>query len=240
MLVIRDGDQTYFRVLDLSHNNLNGIIPESLSLWKWIPCLLLSSHWKHYSKQQSDTQVEYHCSGCQTFSLAIIAFQGIIEATNDFDIRYCIGTCGYGSVYRVQLPSGKIVALKKLHRREAEVPAFDRSFKKAKMLSEIRHKNIVKLHGFCLHNRCMFLIYEYMPRGSLFSVFKDDVEAAEMGWSKRVKVIKDTASALSYLHHDCHPPKVHHDCLRLLKVEPEVPANDEVRASRAHFLIKEW
>ncbi|MBA0766758.1 hypothetical protein Gotri_015770 [Gossypium trilobum] len=141
-----------------------------------------------------------------------IAFEDIIEATNDFDIRYCIGTGGYGSVYRAQLPSGKIVALKKLHRREAEVLAFDKSFKnEAKILSEIRHKNIVKLHGFCLHNRCMFLIYEYMARGSLFCVLAYDNEAMEMDWIKRVKIIKDTACALSYLHHDCHPPIVHRD-----------------------------
>ncbi|MBA0614588.1 hypothetical protein Godav_014865, partial [Gossypium davidsonii] len=141
-----------------------------------------------------------------------IAFEDIIEATNDFDIRYCIGTGGYGSVYRAQLPSGKIIALKKLHRREAEVLAFDNSFKnEAKILSEIRHKNIVKLHGFCLHNRCMFLIYEYMARGSLFCVLAYDNEAMELDWIKRVKIIKDTACALSYLHHDCHPPIVHRD-----------------------------
>ncbi|GMI93693.1 MDIS1-INTERACTING RECEPTOR LIKE KINASE2 [Hibiscus trionum] len=141
-----------------------------------------------------------------------IAFQDIIEATEDFDIRYCIGTGGYGSVYRAQLPTGKIVAIKKLHRREAEVPAFDKSFKnEAKMLSEIRHKNIVKLHGFCLHDRCMFLIYEYMARGSLFRVLADDTEAVELDWIKRVKIITDTASALSNLHHDCHPPVVHRD-----------------------------
>ncbi|KAB2064460.1 hypothetical protein ES319_A09G020900v1 [Gossypium barbadense] len=141
-----------------------------------------------------------------------IAFEDIIEATNDFDIRYCIGTGGYGSVYRAQLPSGKIVALKKLHRKEAEVLAFDKSFKnEAKILSEIRYKNIVKLHGFCLHNRCMFLIYEYMARGSLFCVLAYDNEAMELDWIKRVKIIKDTACALSYLHHDCHPPIVHRD-----------------------------
>ncbi|MBA0766750.1 hypothetical protein Gotri_015763, partial [Gossypium trilobum] len=141
-----------------------------------------------------------------------IAFEDIIEATNDFDIRYCIGTGGYGSVYRAQLPSGKIVALKKLHRRESEVLAFDKSFKnEAKMLSEIRHKNIVKLHGFCLHKRCMFLIYEYKAGGSLFCVFLDDTEALELDWIKRVKTVKDTACALSYLHHDWHPPIVHRD-----------------------------
>ncbi|MBA0614586.1 hypothetical protein Godav_014863 [Gossypium davidsonii] len=49
-----------------------------------------------------------------------IAFEDIIKATEDFDIKYCIGTGGYGSVYRVVLPSGKVVALKKLHRLEAK------------------------------------------------------------------------------------------------------------------------
>ncbi|GKU97156.1 hypothetical protein SLEP1_g10334 [Rubroshorea leprosula] len=141
-----------------------------------------------------------------------VAFEDIIEATEDFDIKYCIGTGGYGSVYRALLPNGKVVALKKLHRREAEDPTFDKCFKnEVKMLIEIRHKNIVKLHGFCLHKRCMFLIYEYMERGSLFCVLRNDEEAVELDWNKRVNVIKNTAHALSYLHHDCIPPILHRD-----------------------------
>ncbi|KAJ0041870.1 hypothetical protein Pint_19309 [Pistacia integerrima] len=44
-----------------------------------------------------------------------IAFEDMIEATEDFDIKYCIGTGGYASVYRAQLPNGRAVALKKLH-----------------------------------------------------------------------------------------------------------------------------
>ena len=49
-----------------------------------------------------------------------IAYEDIIEATKDFDIRYCIGTCSYCSVYKAQLPNSKVVALKKLHCLEAE------------------------------------------------------------------------------------------------------------------------
>ena len=56
-----------------------------------------------------------------------------------------------GSIYRAQLPSGKLVALKKLHRREAEEPTFDKSFKnEVELLTKIRHRSIVKLYGFCL------------------------------------------------------------------------------------------
>ena len=43
----------------------------------------------------------------------VIAYQDIIQAIKDFDIKYCIGTEGYDSVYRAQLPSDNVVALKK-------------------------------------------------------------------------------------------------------------------------------
>ncbi|KAM7465230.1 hypothetical protein LguiB_012792 [Lonicera macranthoides] len=79
------------------------------------------------------------------------------------------------------------------------------------MLSNIRHKNIVKLYGFCLHNRCMFLVYEYMEKGSLFYALRDNAEAVELDWTKRVSVIKGIAHALTYMHHDCTPPIAHRD-----------------------------
>ncbi|XP_047974141.1 MDIS1-interacting receptor like kinase 2-like [Salvia hispanica] len=141
-----------------------------------------------------------------------IAYQDIIEATADFDLRYCIGIGGYGSVYRALLPTGKVVAVKKLHRFEGDNPTFDSSFRnEAEVLSQIRHRYIVKLFGFCLHQRSMFLIYNYMERGSLFSVLKYDDEAVELTWKKRVNVVKGIANALSYMHHDCSPPILHRD-----------------------------
>ncbi|KAI9152963.1 hypothetical protein LWI28_003655 [Acer negundo] len=141
-----------------------------------------------------------------------IAYEDIIESTEDFDIRYCIGTGGYGSVYKAQLPSGKVVALKKLHHFESEESTFAESFQnEVRILSEIRHRNIVKLYGFCLHKQCMFLVYEYMERGSLYYCLHNDDEAIELHWTKRVNIIKDIAHALTYLHHNCTPPIVHRD-----------------------------
>ncbi|KAL1080831.1 hypothetical protein V6Z11_D09G022100, partial [Gossypium hirsutum] len=129
-----------------------------------------------------------------------IAYEDIVAATEDFDFRYCIGVGGYGSVYKAKLPSGKVVALKKLHHLEAENPTFDKSF-----------RNEINFTGFCLHRRSMFLIYEYMEKGSLFCNLRDEVNAVDMDWTKRVEIIKGIAHALSYLHHDCCPPIVHRD-----------------------------
>lgn len=99
-----------------------------------------------------------------------IANEDIVKATEDFDIKYCIGAGGYGRVYRAELLNGKIVALKKLHRFEAEDPSFNKSFRnKWKRLTEVRHQSIIRLYGFCLHQLCMFLFYDYIERGSLFS-----------------------------------------------------------------------
>ena len=115
-----------------------------------------------------------------------IAYQDIIQATKDFDIRYYIGTGGYGSVYRAQLPSNKVVALKIFHGWESEDPAYLKSFEnEVQILSTIQRRNILKLHGFCLHNRCMFLFYKYMERGNLFCMLRDEVEAVELDWVKR-------------------------------------------------------
>lgn len=115
-------------------------------------------------------------------------------------------------MYKAQLPCSEVVAVKKLHRLEAEEPTFDKSFRnEIQVLSNIRHRNIVKLYGFCLHKRCMFLVYEYMERGTLSCVLRNEVEAVELDWTKRVNIVKAIAHALSYMHHDCTPPIIHRD-----------------------------
>ncbi|XP_058083268.1 MDIS1-interacting receptor like kinase 2-like isoform X2 [Magnolia sinica] len=142
----------------------------------------------------------------------IAVFEDIVEATEGFDDKYCIGTGGCGKVYKANLPMGEVVAMKKLHPLEGWDHSNQRSFRnEIRTLTEIRHRNIVKLYGFCSHARCSFLVYQYMERGSLESILSNDEGAAQLDWTLRVKVIKGVAHALSYLHHDCTPPIVHRD-----------------------------
>ncbi|XP_039157851.1 MDIS1-interacting receptor like kinase 2-like [Eucalyptus grandis] len=81
-----------------------------------------------------------------------IAYECIDKVTEDFDIKYCIGTGGYASVYRAELPNGKTVALEKLHCFEVEDPSSDKNFRnKVKHSTRVRHRSIIRLYGFCLH-----------------------------------------------------------------------------------------
>ncbi|XP_071733734.1 uncharacterized protein [Rutidosis leptorrhynchoides] len=181
-------------------------------------CFLVACYacYRHQSKAKTNTvhpEIEKHGNMCSILNYdGTIAYEDFITATQDFDLKYCIGTGGYGSVYEAKLPSGKTFALKKLHRFEAKQPALDQSFKnEIELLTNLRHKNIVRLYGFCLHNKCNFLVYEYMEKGSLFYALNCSELAIELDWMKRVNIIKDVAHALAYMHHDCNPPIVHRD-----------------------------
>ncbi|KAL3845404.1 hypothetical protein ACJIZ3_002807 [Penstemon smallii] len=140
-----------------------------------------------------------------------MVYENIIEATEGFDAKHCIGVGGCGSVYRAALSDGRVVAIKKLHSIEDRIENLNSFTNEIQALSEIRHHNIVKLYGFCSHTRYSFLVYEFFAGGSLASILSTDDKAMEFGWMKRVCVVKGVANALSYMHHGVSPPIVHRD-----------------------------
>ncbi|RZC51423.1 hypothetical protein C5167_019851, partial [Papaver somniferum] len=144
-----------------------------------------------------------------------LVFEDIIEATEDFDAKYCIGVGGYGSVYKAEISTGQVVAVKKLHSSNEGSEKIDlKSFEsEVHALTEIRHRNIVKLFGFCssLERGISFLVYEFVERGSLKSVLSDGEQAVEFDWIKRIRFIKGVANILAYMHHDCIPALIHRD-----------------------------
>ncbi|KAK9983355.1 hypothetical protein SO802_032880 [Lithocarpus litseifolius] len=126
--------------------------------------------------------------------LMISTFDGKIlyEETNAFDAIHCIGEGGNGSVYKAKLPSGDVVAVKKLHSSPPDgVMTYSKEFlNEIRALTEI---NIVKLHGFCSHPRHSFLIYKYLEKGSLAEILSKEEEAKGLDWSKRLNIIKSVS-----------------------------------------------
>ncbi|KAI6674365.1 hypothetical protein NL676_002271 [Syzygium grande] len=167
--------------------------------------------------------------------LQILSFDGkifyeqIVEATEGFDSKYYLGEGAYGVVYRADLPSGQTVAVKKIPSSQEDVTVdiipFEREIE---ALRNIRHRNIVKLYGFCSHARHCFLVYEYVERGSLRTILHDDERATEFGWDKRINMVRAIADALSYMHYNCFPPLIHRD---LTSNNILLDANYEARVS---------
>ncbi|KAI6689260.1 hypothetical protein NL676_026088 [Syzygium grande] len=104
-----------------------------------------------------------------------MVYESIIEAMEEFDTRYCIGEGGHGSVYKAQLQTIETIAVKKL-KEAADIKissrkAFEREIH---ALTEARHRNIVKLYGFCSSSRHSFLVYEFLESGSLKDVLNNE------------------------------------------------------------------
>lgn len=143
-------------------------------------------------------------------------FGDIVDATEDFDDAYCLGVGASGSVYEAELPTGQVVAVKRFHFADGDLGEGllldEKGFRnEIRALTRLRHRNVMKLYGFCAHSRWMFLVCEHMARGSLAEMLEHDGRAAELGWERRVAAARDVADALSYLHHDCSPAVVHRD-----------------------------
>ncbi|KAK9205597.1 hypothetical protein WN943_015865 [Citrus x changshan-huyou] len=185
--------------LNLSHNNLSGSIPNCFEGMHGLSVIDIS-----------DNQLQGPVPNSTAFRNAPVE---ALEGNKELCGEYCIGNGGHGSVYRAELPSGEVVAVKKFHSSlPCDQIADQKEFStEVKALTEIRHRNIVKLYGFCSHARHSFLVYEFLERGSLAAILSNDAAAQELGWSQRMNVIKGVADALSYLHHDCFPPIVHRD-----------------------------
>ncbi|XP_018842985.2 MDIS1-interacting receptor like kinase 2-like isoform X2 [Juglans regia] len=138
-----------------------------------------------------------------------LVFQDIKEATEGFNTKYCIGVGATGSVYKAEMSSGQVVAVKILqHAMLEERKSYESEIR---ALTTIRHRNIVKLHGFCSHAQQSFLIYEYLERGSMAKILSNMGKSKELDWIKRINIVKGFANALCYMHHDCRPPIIHRD-----------------------------
>ncbi|XP_059431795.1 MDIS1-interacting receptor like kinase 2-like [Corylus avellana] len=157
-------------------------------------------------------------------------FGDIVKATENFHENYCIGKGGFGSVYKTALSTGQIVAIKRFNMSQSSsiLVANHKSFEnEIHMLTEVRHRNIIKLYGFRASRWCIYLVYEYVEKGSLGNVLYGVEGNAELDWGRRVKIVQGVAHAIAYLHHDCSPPIVHRDItvnniLLELELEPQL------------------
>ncbi|XP_037446371.1 wall-associated receptor kinase 3-like [Triticum dicoccoides] len=140
----------------------------------------------------------------------IFSEEELKKVTNNFTADQILGRGGHGIVYRGVLEDKTIVAIKKSKMMEAtETKEFAREML---ILSQINHRNVVKLHGCFLEVEVSMLVYEYVSNGTLYHyIHGGEGLDTNKALDTRLRIAAESAEALSYMHSSASPPILHGD-----------------------------
>ncbi|KAI3798935.1 hypothetical protein L1987_34220 [Smallanthus sonchifolius] len=136
------------------------------------------------------------------------SYDDLVSATNNFSNDRKLGEGGFGCVYKGYLSRENMaVAVKKISQGSKQ--GKKEYITEVKVISSLRHRNLVRLIGWCHDQTRFLLVYEFMPNGSLDSHLFGRKSPLE--WAVRYKIATGLASALLYLHEEWEQCVVHRD-----------------------------
>ena len=162
----------------------------------------------------------------------VFTYKELDAMTKNFSPTERLGRGASGTVYRGTMRGDQagttlLVAVKRIADKSQEDN--EREFlAEVSIISQIRHRNLVRLLGWCQEKGHLLLVYEYMPRGSLEKWLTRGAAARNnnnsnnssnssnnnftvMAWNVRYNILSGVAAALSYLHEDWGQCILHRD-----------------------------
>ncbi|XP_060963460.1 probable serine/threonine-protein kinase PBL3 [Cannabis sativa] len=135
------------------------------------------------------------------------SFIDLKNATKNFRSDSLLGEGGFGWVFKGWIDpntfapakpgTGTVVAVKRLKRESFQ--GHKEWLAEVNYLGQLRHKNLVKLIGYCSESDNRLLVYEFLPKGSLENhLFRKGVQP--ISWATRMSIAIDVARGLSFLH----------------------------------------
>ncbi|XAR73579.1 Non-specific serine/threonine protein kinase [Bertholletia excelsa] len=138
----------------------------------------------------------------------LYSYRDLQSATKNFSEENKLGEGGFGGVYKGTLKNGNVVAVKRLALASDRVKS---DFEiEVKLISNIHHRNLLRLQGCCQEGPELLLVYDCMANGSL-DKFLYGERRGSLNWKQRFDIIFGTARGLAYLHEQFHVCIIHRD-----------------------------
>lgn len=195
-----------FEILDVSNK------PSNL-LWVWIllgggsAALLLCGLMFYYMRIIDRTEDDNLETQIQDVGPKKIRLAELKKATSNFSMKNVLGQGGFGTVYRGRLSNAIEVAVKRTSKKAQQ--GKQEFLSEVTIISDLNHKNLVKLLGWCHEGGELLLVYEYMPNGSLDRLIYEP--GSILGFERRCGIVHGVAEAVDYLHHGCENRVLHRD-----------------------------
>ncbi|KAJ0702849.1 putative protein kinase RLK-Pelle-WAK family [Helianthus annuus] len=142
--------------------------------------------------------------------MTLFSIEQLRKATNNYSQDQFIGKGGYGVVYKGVLAGKHVVAIKKS--KLVDESQAEQFINEVLMLTQVIHRNVVKLLGCCLEEEVPILVYEFISNNTLFHRIHHRLGGMNwLSWENRLRVATEAANALGYFHSEITMPIIHRD-----------------------------
>uniref|UniRef100_A0ACD6A098 Uncharacterized protein n=1 Tax=Avena sativa TaxID=4498 RepID=A0ACD6A098_AVESA len=181
-----------------------------------------------YFKQNGGLKLYDEMRSRQVDTFHILTEEEVKKATENYSDDRVLGCGGHGMVYRGTLDDDKEVAIKKS--KVINEDCREEFVNEIIILSQINHRNIVRLLGCCLEVDVPMLVYEFISNGTLFELLHSSDSRSVIPLDLRLKIATQSAEALAYIHSSTSRTILHGDVKSL-----NILLDDEYNAKVADF-----